>query len=129
MSKHESISAPDASCEAMKLHLMAAIDIAQGQQGGRQAVGEALCAALDTVAGGAPRYDLFSNMREDAAFWADVATPAELEVYIAAALHRIPRVTFAERARKRLLWSLWESMPETAKRGFLARVQQEANPP
>ncbi|HEV8034515.1 hypothetical protein [Yoonia sp.] len=126
MSKHEIITP---ACEAMKMHLMAAVEIAQAQQGGRQAIGEALCAALDTVAGGAPRYDLFSNMREDAAFWADVATPAELEIYIAAALHRIPRVTFAERARKRLFWALWETMPQTAKDGFLGRVQKEAAPP
>lgn len=126
MTRHQAI---DPTKEAIRMHLMAAIDIAEGQQGGRQAIGEALCAALDTVAGGAPRYDLFSNMREDAAFWADVATPAELEVYAAAALQRITRTTFAERARKRLLWALWETMPQTAKQGFLARVQQEANPP
>jgi hypothetical protein len=130
MSKHEIISASShTACEAMKLHLMAAIEIAEGQRGGREAIGEALCAALDTVAGGAPRHDTFGDMREDAAFWADMATPVEIEVYAAAALRRMQRVTFAERARKRLFWALWETMPQDAKSGFLSRVRKEAAPP
>lgn len=130
MSKHEIITAKEnAACEAMKMHLMAAVDIADRNQGGRRAIGEALCAALDTVAGGAPRYDMFGSIREDAAFWADTATPADLEIYTAAALQRITRVTFAERARKRLFWALWETMPQTAKEGFLGRVQKESDPP
>lgn len=115
------LSSEAAARDAMFLHLQAAVDIAY-QSAGRQALGEALCAALDTVAGGAPRFDAFGNMREDAAFWADCATPMELEIYAAAALNRIKRATFAERARKRLFWALWQEMKAEDRAAFLAKV-------
>jgi len=130
MSIHERISAGrEASEDAMRRHLIAAVDIAERHPGGRTAIGEALCAALDTVGGGAPRYEPFGNMRDDASWWADMATPIELEIYVAAALRRIPRASFAERARKRMFWALWGSMPKTDQEAFLARVEREKTPP
>ena len=101
MTQHPRLSAVDPEIEAIAAHLNAAIDIAHLSPRGRRALGEALCAALDTVGGGAPRYDAFADMRQDAAFWADVATPMELEIYVAAGLKRIKRATFAPAARKR----------------------------
>lgn len=92
-------------------------------------IGEALSAALDTVAGGAPRYDAFGDMRQDAKWWADTATPVELEIYTAAALRRIERVSFAERARKRLFWALWSAMSGKDRAAFLAHAQKEQAPP
>ena len=114
---------------AMKLHLEAAVDIACRNPGGRKAIGEALCAALDTVGGGAPVYGVTGDMREDAALWAELATPLELEAYAAQALHRITRTTFALRARKRLFWQLWESMSTEDRASFLRRAQNEEPPP
>ena len=109
--------------------LKEAVDIATRLPNGRQSIGEALCAALDTVAEGAPRYDAFGNMREDASFWADCATPIELEIYAAAALKRIPRTTFAVRARKRLFNMLWRSFTDDERDGFVSQVTKDAKPP
>ncbi|BBU58527.1 hypothetical protein KU6B_47920 [Mameliella alba] len=109
--------------------LSAAVDAAERLPDGQRALGEALCGALDTVAGGAPRFDAFGNMREDARWWADCATPMELEIYTAAALRRIERATFAHRARKRLFWALWQAMSDKDRTAFLAHAQQEEPPP
>jgi len=110
-------------------YLTKSVDAATGFPDGQRMIGEALCAALDTVGGGGPRYQPFSDMREDAAFWADTATPQELEIYAAAALRRIERATFASRARKRLFWALWQEMPADDRDAFLARVRKENAPP
>lgn len=109
--------------------LSAAVDAAERLPDGRRALGEALCGALDTVAGGAPKYDAFGDMREDARWWADCATPVELEIYAAAALRRIERATFADRARKRIFWALWKAMSDKDRAAFLGRVRKEEPPP
>ncbi|EDM70817.1 hypothetical protein RAZWK3B_15508 [Roseobacter sp. AzwK-3b] len=119
----------EASMLAMRRALMAAIDAADRVPGGQAALGEALCAALDTVGGGAPGYDAFGNMREDAAFWADVATPMELEIFGAAALKRIQRATFAHRARKRVFMALWETFTEADRKAFIQKVTASTKPP
>jgi hypothetical protein len=62
------------------------------------------------------------NLREDASWWADCATPQELEAYAAAILRRITRATFAENARKRLLVALWESLTPEQQAAFLRRA-------
>lgn len=134
MSAPERITLPQeaehAAAEAAILRaLRAAIDLAARLPNGRQVIGEALCAAIDTVGEGAPRYDAFGNMREDASFWADCATPMELEIYAGAALKRIPRTTFAVRARKRLFNMLWRSFTDSEREGFLSQVTKDVKPP
>jgi len=132
MSRHERIRNPyetAAAEKAMRLHLQAAVDVADTHPGGHRAIGEALCAALDTVGAGAPTYGLMGDLREDARVWAELATPLELEAYAAHALRRMQSATFASRARKRLFWALWEGMSEADRDGFLARVRKEDAPP
>lgn len=119
----------EAAWSACQRALRAACDAAELYQGGRRMLGEALCATLDTVGGGAPEFTAFGDMRTDAAWWADLATPMELEIYAGAALRRIERATFAHKAKKRLLWSLWQSMTDQDRAAFLAAVTKEDAPP
>ena len=119
----------DAMQDAMRRHLLAAVDAVARHPHGRRVLGEALCAGLDTVGEGAPRYEAFGDMRESAAWWADTATPIEIELHLAAALRRVSRVDFAERARKRVFWAMWEAMPQEQREAFLSRVERDAAPP
>lgn len=85
-----------------------------------------MAAALDDLGAGMPDFDhYFGGLREDAAFWADIATPPELEAYAGAALRRIARVPFALAARKRLIVMLWETMPDADQRAFLSAVDPD----
>lgn len=86
------------------------------------ALAEVVCAWLERAGAGMPDHDPFGEVRADAAYWADVATPAELEAYTAAGLARIERAGFAIAARKRLILSLWQSLPERDRREFVRRV-------
>lgn len=88
-------------------------------------LGQAFCAALDTICAGAPDVPFPAATRSDAALWADSATPVELECYAAAALDRIGRATFAPRARKRIFVAIWESMDKAERRKFLSRVDPD----
>lgn len=106
-----------------------ALDAAERLPDGRRAIGEAMCGLLDTLGAGAPRFDAFGDMREDARWWADTATPMELEIYASAALRRIERAAFAPRARKRILWNLWQVMSDKDRKAFLAHAQKEEPPP
>jgi hypothetical protein len=82
-----------------------------------------ICAALDRYGAGNPVVSLAADqLRGDAAFWADAASPAELEAYVAAGLRSIERVAFCEKARKRLIVTLWETMPDAWRVEFLRRV-------
>lgn len=82
-----------------------------------------LAAALEDLGAGTPDLSSLSErMRADAAFWADCASPAEIEVYAAAALRAIPRKAFALAARKRLIVALWESLGDEDRRAFLSAV-------
>ena len=83
---------------------------------------KALCAAVLERGAGGPDPAPWGPIREDAEWWADCATPPELEAYAGAALRRIERGNFAERARKRLIVALWETMPEAWRRQFVQRV-------
>ena len=91
----------------------------------RSAVAELLCGWLEIYGGGAPRLDQFGDIREDAAFWADMATPIELEAYVGHGLRRIERASFAQGARKRLFVMLWESMSISDRRAFVRRVDPQ----
>lgn len=125
MTEHRPIKAAtrDPSIEAMARAMEAAIVAAERHPSGRDALGQMLCVALDTVAGGAPLHTAFGDMRSDAEWWADCATPVELELYAAAALRRIERKTFAPRARKRLFKALWRTFTADERAAFLAAVK------
>lgn len=86
---------------------------------------QALCGALDTICAGVPDVPFPESSRADAEFWADCATPIELECYLAAALRRIEGTAFAPRARKRLFVALWESMDAQDRIKFLSRVDPD----
>lgn len=107
---------------ACETAIEAALSAAERATDGRRMIGEVLCAALDTVGGGAPEYTAFGNMRDDAQWWADIATPVELEIYAAAALKRIGRATFAPRARKRIFMALWKSFTNEERVNFLKHM-------
>jgi len=83
--------------------------------------------AFDLLCAGSPRPggDAWSLLREDADFWADTAPQQEIEAYVAAGLRELERRELAPRLRKRLLKSLWLSMPWDWQRDFLARVDPE----
>lgn len=82
-----------------------------------------MAAALEDLGAGCPDIaTYYSDLRADAAFWADIATPPELEAYAAAALRRLERVAFATAARKRLIVALWSTLPDADRRAFLGAV-------
>lgn len=83
-----------------------------------------MAAALEDISAGRPSpwATIFENLRDEAEWWADCANPTELEVYAAAALRRIERTPFGERARKRIFATLWESFAPDDRAAFLARV-------
>jgi len=56
--------------------------------------------------------------REDARFWAETATPPELEAYAFAALLRLQGSPFAGRQIKRMVASLWRQMSPTEQTAF-----------
>jgi hypothetical protein len=89
----------------------------------RQALGETFCAALDTLCAGAPAvHTLDEDLGREAFWWAECATPREIEAYAAAALRRIERANFAPAARKRIFLSLWQSMSADDQLAFLSKV-------
>lgn len=81
---------------------------------------------LEDHGAGFPEFSWQSpSLRSDADYWADIASPPELEAYAAAALRRIERVAFAPSARKRLLVMFWQSLPDSDRRAFLAQVDPD----
>jgi hypothetical protein len=84
------------------------------------------CAWLDARAAGMPELaDHLAGLREQAAFWADCATPEEAEAHLLALLPRVGRTGYGLGARKRLFAALWDTLPEADRRGFVARVDPE----
>ena len=85
---------------------------------------QVMAAALEDMSAGMPDVSqgFFGAMRADAEFWSDLATPPEIEAYVAAGLRVIERSAFCARARKRLFAALWASFPDADRRAFLARV-------
>lgn len=84
-----------------------------------------MVAALDDMSAGPPEVDPFGRLREDAAFWADTAHPAELEAYFTAALRRLGSRALGIRARKRLLVVLWASLSLQDRAAFMARLRPD----
>jgi hypothetical protein len=56
--------------------------------------------------------------REDARFWAEVASPPELEAYALAAMDKIAGAPFASRHIKRLIAALWGRMHPIEQQAF-----------
>jgi len=83
-------------------------------------------AVLDEAAAGMPGFDPWGDIRADAAFWADVAHPAELEIYAAVAMQRLGQRSLGKQMRKRLFKDLWRSFTETERAAFLSHVQGRA---
>lgn len=93
----------------------------------REIVVPICAAAIDHLGAGMPEAEnMFSDLREDAAFWAETASPHELREYLAAALKSLTdqgyEATMVVAPRKRLLVALWNSLSEIDKRKFLDRV-------
>lgn len=80
-------------------------------------------AVLDEAAAGMPGFDPWGDIRADAAFWADVAHPAELEIYAAVAMQKLGQRSLGKQMRKRLFKDLWRSFTETERAAFLRHVQ------
>lgn len=62
--------------------------------------------------------------REDARFWAETASPAELECYALAALDRITPGPFVSRQIKRMVAALWARMSPTEQQAFKAWINK-----
>lgn len=78
---------------------------------------------LDYYSAGVPEAAAWNvQLREHALWWADIATSAEVEAFVAAGLRRLENSAMGERMRKRLLVDLWQTMPEGWRAEFLARV-------
>lgn len=108
-------------------HIERAIDLTiEAGPGFCDYTGQMLCAALEEYIGAGPAGQAqIADMKYDAAWWADMANPRELEAYVGAGLRAIERRTFAPAARKRLLVALWDSLDTDEKRAFLTRVDPE----
>lgn len=84
------------------------------------------CAMLDEIAAGMPDFDPWGSTRDDAFYWADIAHPAELEFYFAAALRKLAQRALGKQARKRLFKELWRSFTDKERAAFLRHVQGRA---
>ena len=80
---------------------------------------------LDVIAAGEPRLDPWADIRADATFWADIANPAELQVYFAAALKRLGNQALGIHSRKRLFVCLWNGFSMPDRTAFLSRVDTD----
>lgn len=110
----------EAQLDALLGHMAALLMSVSREEAGP--VAALLCKWLEEAGSGMPDQDGFGALREDAAFWADIATPRELEAYVGAGLRRMQTTHFAAAARKRILVALWESMDDGDRRRFLAKV-------
>ena len=79
-------------------------------------------AVLDEIGAGSPRLDPWGDLRADAAFWADLANPSELQVYFSASLKRLGETPLGIHARKRLFMVIWDSFSDADQEAFLGRV-------
>ncbi len=58
------------------------------------------------------------SSRDDARFWAEVASPPELEAYALAAMDRLSGAPFVSRQIKRLVAALWSRMSPAEQQAF-----------
>jgi hypothetical protein len=68
------------------------------------------------------------NVRDEARFWAETATPAELESYAVAAMDRLSSVNaiFTSRQIKRLIAATWRRMTDDEKAAFRGWIEKDA---
>lgn len=83
-------------------------------------------AVLDETAAQMPGFDPWGDIRADAAFWAEIAHPAELEIYFSVALRKLGQRALGRSARKRLFKDLWRSFSQTERTAFLRHVSGAA---
>ena len=82
---------------------------------------EVVTAWLEDRGAGVPGVALLQEqVRSDALFWAEVASPPELEAYVVAGITRLGAVNFASRQIKRLVGMLWRRMTPDEQAAFLA---------
>lgn len=65
------------------------------------------------------------RVREDADFWASLATPAELEAYLSASLRALNDTVIAERVQKRLAALAFKSMNPETRANFIAWAESQ----
>ncbi len=79
---------------------------------------------LEHHGAGLPQHaHLMDVTRDDARFWADCATPHELEAYIVAGIDRVKTTPFGSRQMKRLAGTVWRRMSPKERAEFLDWVQ------
>lgn len=81
-----------------------------------------LTAALHDLMAGLPHFAGFGSIREDAKWWAGLATPIELIETMFACMEKIKDRALHKDMRKRLLWAMWRSLDADSRAAFLARV-------
>lgn len=112
----------DPRAELMAKGVQQAVDLAFVEPQQPAVLGEMLCSAFETIIAGPPVHTAFGDVEADADWWADCATPIELEIYAKKALQKMERTTFAPKAKKRLLTMLWASLTENERRDFIRAV-------
>ena len=81
---------------------------------------------LQIHAAGTPYVALVEGgCRDDARFWAETATPPELEAYALAALQRLSGAPFATRQIKRFVASLWRQMSPAEQEAFKGWIEKK----
>ena len=80
---------------------------------------------LQINSAGLPYVTLIENAaREDARFWAETASPVELESYALAALDRLAPSPFTARQIKRMVAALWARMSPAEQQAFKAWISK-----
>lgn len=64
------------------------------------------------------------SARDDARFWAETASPVELECYALAALDRLAPALFVSRQIKRMVAALWSRMSPAEQQAFKAWINK-----
>lgn len=82
-------------------------------------------AALDDLTGETPS-PAFIDAEHEAAFWAELATPIELEACFTASIERLQQSAHTTNAKKRLFVALWKSFGATDRAAFLDRFGSQA---
>lgn len=88
----------------------------------------ASCNWLADSSSGIPEIALLQeSVRSDALFWADTATPIELECYLLAAVRKLTenRLSFHSKHIKRLIAALYQSMSPSERVAFKAWMEKQ----